>query len=459
MEKIELSNVPPEKKKHGGMGVRHFQAGLVFFGLVVSYIQRLNLSVAVVGMMTSKKNRVDLTPETKALVLSGMFWGYSVLQVPAGAIGRRGYAVKLFAIGNFASGAISLLIPLAAQEFGYVGIFVLRFILGILQGSIYPNMSNLMANWAIPQEKEPMLCIVQSGVMFGSLISMTLSGYVGYHYDWPSIFYVSGLIGTIGGIIQYFLGADGPDSCKSISEEERDYMRICFQADNKEVQQKRGDVPWKKILTSGPVIALTITMWCACWCTWTIITLTPTYINGVLRFNLQDDGLLSSLPYLCCCITSISLTFISGMLKRKTSISESFLRPFWNSLAMYGVGASLLVLAYAPVTTTLAVGMLTTAVGINAAGYLGHGVNILDLSPNYAGVIMSISNSVANIASLLGPLISTYLIKDTSDPNEWRIVFTTSAMISFIGNTIFVFWSTTEKQPWDEESRRSSKVA
>ena len=39
----------------------------------------------------------------------------------------------------------------------------------------------------------------------------------------------------------------------------------------------------------------------------------------------------------------------------------------------------------------MAVGLLTAAVGINAAQYLGFQVNHIDLAPNHAGTMMGMS--------------------------------------------------------------------
>lgn len=47
-------------------------------------------------------------------------------------------------------------------------------------------------------------------------------------------------------------------------------------------------VPWKKILTSVPVIVVTVTQWCSSWGFWTIGTLTPTYMNGALHFDVES---------------------------------------------------------------------------------------------------------------------------------------------------------------------------
>ena len=52
-----------------------------------------------------------------------------------------------------------------------------------------------------------------------------------------------------------------------------------------------------------------------------------------------------------------------------------------------------------------AVALLTIAVGLNGAVYVGFQVNHIDLSPNYAGIMMGITNCMANIMSIVAPML------------------------------------------------------
>lgn len=54
---------------------------------------------------------------------------------------------------------------------------------------------------------------------------------------------------------------------------------------------------------------------------------------------------------------------------------------------------------------TLGVVLLVLSVGLNAGVYVGFQVNHIDLSPNFAGTMMGITNGVSNIFSLVGPLV------------------------------------------------------
>jgi len=55
--------------------------------------------------------------------------------------------------------------------------------------------------------------------------------------------------------------------------------------------------------------------------------------------------------------------------------------------------------------STAAVALLTVAVGVNSAVYVGFQVNHIDLSPNYAGTMMGITNCMANIMSIIAPML------------------------------------------------------
>jgi hypothetical protein len=55
------------------------------------------------------------------------------------------------------------------------------------------------------------------------------------------------------------------------------------------------------------------------------------------------------------------------------------------------------------------VALLTLGVGLNGGIYSGFKVNHLDLSPRLAGVLMSITNCMANLAGLMAPLVAGHL--------------------------------------------------
>ncbi|KAJ6642400.1 putative inorganic phosphate cotransporter, partial [Pseudolycoriella hygida] len=77
-------------------------------------------------------------------------------------------------------------------------------------------------------------------------------------------------------------------------------------------------------------------------------------------------------------------------------------------------------------------------------------VNHIDLAPNFAGTLMGVANAVANIFSIIAPLIVGLIVTDETDPTQWRIIFFIAAGIYFIGNLMFVVFGKTSVQTWNE---------
>ena len=58
----------------------------------------------------------------------------------------------------------------------------------------------------------------------------------------------------------------------------------------------------------------------------------------------------------------------------------------------------------------LTVAILTLGVGLNGGIYSGFKVNHLDISPRFAGILMSFTNCLANVTGLAAPVVAGYII-------------------------------------------------
>jgi len=72
----------------------------------------------------------------------------------------------------------------------------------------------------------------------------------------------------------------------------------------------------------------------------------------------------------------------------------------------WGPGLALLGLTFISTEdSTAAVALLTIAVALNSAIFVGFLANHIDLSPNYAGIMMGITSGIANFMSLFAPML------------------------------------------------------
>ena len=92
-------------------------------------------------------------------------------------------------------------------------------------------------------------------------------------------------------------------------------------------------------------------------------------------------------------------------------------------------------------------------------------VNALDLSPNYSGTLMAITNGLGSLTGILTPLVVGEITTNKKE-TEWQLVFWIVFVVSVLGNVIFVLWASGEPQPWndpeflrrkDEENGKSEK--
>jgi hypothetical protein len=89
----------------------------------------------------------------------------------------------------------------------------------------------------------------------------------------------------------------------------------------------------------------------------------------------------------------------------------------------------------------------------------GYNVNIIDISPRYAGVLMGIANSAATIPGIVSPIIAKNIANaDESEKDllveEWRTVFILAAEIYLFGGAIYAILADGNKQSWDDGDRK-----
>lgn len=134
-------------------------------------------------------------------------------------------------------------------------------------------------------------------------------------------------------------------------------------------------------------------------------------MKSVLHFNIKQNALLSALPYFVMMCVSLILSPLADWLTNKRILKVEFSRKLFNTIGLWGPMCALVALAYTT-NSTLAVALVTIAVGINAATYLGFQINHLDLAPNHSGTLMGITNCSANIMSIIAPLLVGFVLND-----------------------------------------------
>ncbi|XP_003424100.3 putative inorganic phosphate cotransporter isoform X1 [Nasonia vitripennis] len=450
----------PEEKLPGSpgrFGTRHVQVFLMFLGMMIAYALRVILSVAVVAMTKPETANPDFkaynwSSSEQSLVLSSFFWGYIVTQVPFGYLANAWSAQKLLSGGLFFCGLLSIVIPLVVDQGGWIIVCVCRVGMGLSQGCVLPGIQTLLARWVPPSERARLGTFAYAGGQLGTVLTMPISGQLAASsLGWPSIFYVFGALGIGWAGLFLTLGSDEPESHSKISEAEKRYIRESLgKTVGSQDEKERLRTPWKEIFTSLPMWALIIVHCGQNWGFWLLLTEIPTYMSEIVGYSIKENGLISALPYLTMWILSFPASWFSDLALRRGA-PRGAIRKVSNTVAHWGPALALLALCFVDVANkSVPVTLLIIAVGLNAGAICGFQINHIDLSPNFAGTMMSITNCVASIIAIIAPIICGEIVKEQTNVEQWHIVFYISALIYFLGNLVFIVFGSGEVQWWND---------
>lgn len=113
-------------------------------------------------------------------------------------------------------------------------------------------------------------------------------------------------------------------------------------------------------------------------------------------------------------LISLAVSPISDYLINRGVVGIATGRKLFNSFGHWVPALTLIILPFLR-DPTQAIAMLTIAIGMNGCTYCGYMVNHMDLSPNFAGSLMGLTNTLANTMSILGPITVGLILTDDSD--------------------------------------------
>lgn len=434
---------------------RYLVVLMAFFGFFNVYSLRVNLSVAIVSMTEIKnitlgngtiiqEQAFNWTSTQKGLILSSFFYGYITTQLIGGVIAAKIGGNRIFGIGIGMTAILTLLTPVAAKTHLYV-LLAIRVIEGVFEGVTFPSIHSVWSRWAPPLERSRMASIAYAGNYAGTVIAMPASGLLAAAYGWESVFYVFGAIGVAWLILWMIIVRKCPENDRFIKEEEKRYI-VSKLGNNHHSQTKHISPPWKAMLTSAPVWAIVASHCAENWGFYTLLTQLPTFLSNVFDFHLEKTGFLSAVPYL----TMGLLLFVSGYMadwfQVKGYLTTTQVRRYFNCTAFLAQTIFMLLAAFLlhPVTSIVCI---TIAVGIGAFAWSGFAVNHLDIAPQYASILMGISNTFATVPGIVSPFLTGWIVEDGT-VEKWKIIFYISAGIYLFGCVIYWFFASGEVQPW-----------
>ncbi|XP_053207125.1 putative inorganic phosphate cotransporter isoform X1 [Panonychus citri] len=358
-------------------------------------------------------------------------------------------AVHLMTASQLAAIACTFLCPIAA-EYGIIYLVAARMALGLAHGLLFPSCYILMERWLVSTEKAFAQSCVAVGSNFGIVIIMPLTAWLcdnGFAGGWPSAFYVTAAVNILFIIIWIITMTLDPSANRWVSQSEKNFLDKMTSA--KVVKSKITKTPWISMLTSLPLWSVMITRGINGPIYYAINTKIPIYMEMVLGYQLQGNGLINSLFYVAICSTQL----ISGPMARwvigKKWFSRTVTRKIFESIALFGTALCLGIIPSLGNRPDVIIIVLIASMFCNGFTIGGDTPIVMEMAPHLVGTAFGFANTLGCASGFIAPVIIASIIDEqVHSQSLWNTTFYTFAGLQMIGAFSFLTFATTKPQPW-----------
>ena len=94
--------------------------------------------------------------------------------------------------------------------------------------------------------------------------------------------------------------------------------------------------------------------------------------------------------------------------------------------------------------SALTMASLLIETSFNAGFFITHS----DMAGPYTTIVFGLTNTMANLTGVIGPLIMAFLVSDAGTEEEWQNVFYVAAAILGFSGVIYLIFGTSNRQFW-----------
>jgi len=297
----------------------------------------------------------------QGLILSSFYWGYVITHLPGGILAEKFGGKYTLGLGILSTAIFTLVTPIVVNWGEATGLIVLRILMGLGEGTTFPALNALLAQWTPPEERSIIGSLVFAGAQLGTVFANMLSGFILHEYKWPMVFYVFGGIGVLWFVVWVLICYNNPYEHPFISERE---VKFLHDRMNEHTHKKPPPVAWRHMLLSAPVWALIIAQVGHDWGFFTLVTDLPKYMSSVLKYSIKSNGLVSALPYLIMWFCSIASSWLADWMITKGVMSRTNVRKLGTTIASIGPGVFIIAASYASCDRTLVVALFTIGMAL-----------------------------------------------------------------------------------------------
>ena len=359
--------------------------GVSFVMYVLSYMDRTNIAMAIPAM----RAELNMTPAVMGLATGMFFWGYIVLQIPAGRLAGVWSAKRVIMVLLVFWSLISFTTSFVHTQFE---LFVNRAALGVAEGGVLTCVIVLIRAWFTRAERARANTMFLLSLAVGPLVANPVSGWIIQYFGWRWMFVVEAVPGLLWGAVWWLAIDDDPRDAKWLYPAERDRLVAALDAERADMPALSGH--WLATLWHPAVLLLALYNFLALMAEWGVQYWLPSVLKDT-GLPISTVGMLAAVPYVLGMAMMILVAISSDRVGERK----------WHMVATTALaGAFLLTLPAGGSGTFALICFLTLSIGAFMGRYGPFWTLPTEaLPPAVAGVGIGLVNGAGNLGGTVGP--------------------------------------------------------
>jgi MFS family permease len=374
---------------------------LLALALFINYVDRGNLATAAPLIQANLK----LSTTQIGFLISAFFWIYVPGQIFAGWLAERINPYRTLALGLGLWSAATAATGLAS---GFAALLGLRILLGLGESAIFPCSSKLFAQHLPPKRLGHANGMVGTGLALGPAFSTLVGGLLMARIGWQAVFLLFGLISLLWLIPwQMVTGAASRQADTIASTPAPSFLAIL-----------RERSAWGAFLGH----------FSSNYALYFVLSWLPLYLVKARGFSLSQMAELGGAIYLIYALSCYTVGRVSDHWMQQGA-SDTKVRKSFSIAAHLGVPTCMLICAAGNSAAAIA-SLLVAGVFLGCSTPTLYAIGQTLAGPRAGGKWVALQNFFGNIAGIVGPLITGFLVDRTGD---FTVAFAVSASVGLTG--------------------------
>jgi MFS transporter, ACS family, glucarate transporter len=411
-----------------GAPVRYLLVAWIMVISAVSYLDRTNIAIA--GVEIGREFHIDNTQ--LGWIFSAFLVGYSVFQIPGGALARRFGPRRVIAVGALWSGIFTFLT--ASVPAGLTGalmvLILIRFSLAAGEATIFPSSNQFVERWIPLTERGRANGIIFGGVGLGSGLTPLVVTAILLRFGWRASFWFSSLVVLSAATVWFLFSRDTPEEHPKVSAGELAHIEA-GREDTSRVPARgaakpKGKAPWGKIILSKEIWGVTVSYFTFGYIAWMFFSWFYIYLVQVRHLSLKSSALYSMVPFLAMTAGSMLGGAASDWLTRR--ISPRVGRCYLAAGALF---ATAILLDLGSKATEAPIASLVLACGAGAL-YISQSC-YWSVTADYAGEFAGVVSGTMNMGCQAGGAVTASLTPFLAQQFGWGASFLAATILAVVG--------------------------